>query len=272
VRRLLTGLALAAAIAAGVGPGAAKAAVAAAACPPPRDPPPVTQVKRARWLSGVLVTEYFPAPERFFTGRLVSAPGLPGRYRIDWLYSARGLAMQGQGLGRDGRMYHFAGPYSLTWRNARGEFTYPCTESPGHWTRGRPAWIGPTWLNPRGTITFPLPKAAWSNGRPQRAIPAEERPRFARGAARTLAYWRNVAVDPRLVPQGSAVFVPAYCRTPSRGWFTAADTGGAILGLHIDVYRAPPERRWDSRVLRRQKIFVVPPGRARPASVRCGAG
>jgi 3D (Asp-Asp-Asp) domain-containing protein len=64
------------------------------------------------------------------------------------------------------------------------------------------------------------------------------------------------------------VFVRAYCDTPARGWFTAADTGGAIIGYHIDVFRAPPSTPWVSRVSR-EKVYVVPPGAARPSSVHC---
>jgi len=213
-------------------------AAAHATCPPPRHPPHVTQVTRPRWLPGVLITEYYPAPERWFSDRLVRAPGLPGRHRAGWLYSARGLAMQGEGIGADGRMYHFAGPYSLTWRNAGGRNTLPCPKAPGAWTNGRPARIEPG-------------------------------ARFAPGASLSLSYWHDIAVDPRLIPHGSSVFVPAYCGTPAHGWFTAADTGGAILGFHIDVFRAPPARPWASRLLRNQKVFVVPPGRARPARVHC---
>src|SRR5262249_23888641 len=151
---------------------------------------------------------------------------------------ARGLAMQGEGVGSDGRMYHFAGPYSLTWHNASGDPTLPCPRVPGVWTNGRPAWI-------------------------------ERRARFAPGASRTLSYWHDIAVDPRLIPYGSSVFAPAYCDTPAHGWFIAADTGGAILGLHIDVFRAPPSQPWASRKLERQKIFVVPAGRTRPARIHC---
>jgi hypothetical protein len=232
-------------------------------------PPAVSAIVRPRWIASVLITEYFPAPERWFDGRLVRAPGLPGRHRVDWLYSARGLAMQGEGLGRDGRLYHFAGPYSLTWRNRRGRPTYPCRRAPGYWTNGRPAWIGSTWLNDRGRVTYPLAGGRWSDSRPARLERSPARAHFAPGAARTLAYWRNVAVDPRLIPQGSSIFVPAYCHTPSGGWFTAADTGGAIIGAHIDVFRAPPAERWRFRTLHGQKIFVVPPGFRRPAQLRC---
>ena len=45
--------------------------------------------------------------------------------------------------------------------------------------------------------------------------------------------WKNIAVDPGVIPMGSKVFVPAYC--PKHGWMVAGDTGGAIQGLHIDV-------------------------------------
>jgi 3D (Asp-Asp-Asp) domain-containing protein len=212
--------------------------IAHAACPPPRQPPPVTQIVHPRWVPGVLITEYYPAPERWFSDRLVRAPGLHGRHRAGWLYSARGLAMQGEGIGSDGRMYHFAGPYTLNWRNAKGRDTFPCPKVPGVWTNGRPAWLEPG-------------------------------ARFAPGASRTLAYWHNVAVDPRLIPYGSSVFLRAYCDTPARGWFRAADTGGAILGFHIDVFRAPPAKAWASRKLDRQKVFVVPPGYSRPRRVKC---
>src|SRR5579884_4055433 len=41
------------------------------------------------WLSKVNITEYWPVPESWFVGALVTAPGLPGKHRIDWLYSAQ---------------------------------------------------------------------------------------------------------------------------------------------------------------------------------------
>jgi hypothetical protein len=238
-------------------------------CPRAARVAPVRTIVRPRWLSGVLITEYFPAPERWFGGRLVRVGGLAGRHRVDWLYSARGLAMQGEGIGRDGRLYRFAGPYSLTWRNGRGAPTYPCSRAPGFWSNGRPAWIGPTWLNRRGQVTYPLGVGGWSNGSPARVERPPAAAQFTAGASLPLSYWHDVAVDPRLIPRGSSVFVPAYCHTPSHGWFTAADTGGAIIGPHIDIFRAPPHKPWDSTVLRRQKIFVVPPGHDRPAQLRC---
>jgi 3D domain-containing protein len=257
----------ASAAAAFVSPGEAHAR--ASSCPPPIKLPPVKTITRPRWLTGVLITEYFPAPERWFDGRLVRAPGLGGLHPVDWLYGPRGLAMQGEGIGRDGRLYHFAGPYTLTWRDALGRLTYPCVHAPGYWSEGRPAWIGPTWLSRGGTVTYPLSRGGWSNGPPARLDRTTGNATFAPGASLSLAYWHDVAVDPRLIPRGSSIFVRAYCGTPSDGWFTAADTGGAIIGRHIDVFRAPPATPWNSRLLRGEKIFIVPPGFARPASVAC---
>jgi 3D (Asp-Asp-Asp) domain-containing protein len=39
-----------------------------------------------------------------------------------------------------------------------------------------------------------------------------------------------VAVDPRVIPLGSKLYIPGY------GWGVAADTGGAIVGNKIDVW------------------------------------
>jgi hypothetical protein len=221
------------------------AAAAALGCPPPPPaPPPVRQISQPRWLSETVITEYWPSPERWFGGPLVRAPGIPGRHRWAWLYGARGLPMEGEGIATDGRVYHFAGPYDIGWLNAFGAPTTPCRHSAGYWTNGRPA-----------RLSSPV------------------RARFAPGHSRTLAYWRSAAVDRRLIPFGSRIFVPAYCRTPAHGWLVARDTGGAIIGPHIDVYRPPPAARppgihWGT-LLRGQKIFVVPPGTTPKRTPRC---
>lgn len=39
-----------------------------------------------------------------------------------------------------------------------------------------------------------------------------------------------VAVDPRVIPLGSRLYIPGY------GWAVAADTGGAIVGNKIDLW------------------------------------
>jgi 3D (Asp-Asp-Asp) domain-containing protein len=206
---------------------------------PPRPPATTHRIIQPRWLSGAVVTEYYPIREAWFRGRLVHAPGLSGRHREDWLYGPHGVVMNGEGLGADGRFYHFAGPYDAPWVNRFGVVTLPCWN--GTWTDGEPAWLSVAW---------------W------------QRVRFARGRSRALPFWHTVAVDPAVIPLGSRVFIPAYCDTPAHGWFTALDTGGAIIAYHFDVYRPPPATL-ELRALRNQKVFVVPPGRTPRSHVGC---
>ena len=231
----------------------------AAGCPPGTAPHPGRErvLVRPQWLGKTVVTEYWPAPERWFVGRAVAAPSLPGRHRVDWLYSARGLPMEGDGVGLDGRRYHFGGPWHLAWVNATGKRTRPCNT--GFWTNGRPFWPAFGWRNAAGAVTVPLPAGGWSNGEPARRIPPPANLRFLRGPSLSLRYWRSVAVDPHLIPLGSRIFIRTLCKTPSRGWVVAADTGGNVIsGHHIDVYRPPPPTPDAGQMLTGQRIFVIP--------------
>ncbi len=241
----------------GVGATSSGRAVSAG-CPPQPAPAKVRRITRPRWLSDTVVTEYFPVREAWFSGRAVRASGIPGRHRADWLYGPHGVAMNGEGIGLDGHVYHFAGPYDLGWVNETGAPTKGCWN--GRWSAGRPTWLDLGWRNARGGVTFPLAGGGWSNEPAARTIVPEAQPRFAPGSSLPLAYWKRVAVDPRLIPLGSRVFIPAYCRTPARGWFVAGDTGGAIIARHVDVFRSPPASLAETRALRGQKIFVLPPG------------
>jgi hypothetical protein len=270
VRRLLVTLGLLLALAAGGSGPAPGARLSARGCPPLPPPQRVHRITRPRWLPGTIVTEYWPAPERWFAGKLVPAPGLAGRHRVDWLYGAHGLPMEGEGVGRDGLLYHFAGPYDLSWVNRSGRTTLPCWN--GSWTNGSPAWLDLGWRTIHGTVTFPLARGGWSSGRPGRLVRPPAVPRFAPGRSRTLTYWKSVAVDPQLIPLGSRIFVAAYCSTPAHGWLVAADTGGAIIARHLDVYRPPPASTSDGRMLRGQRVFVVPPGFPMPKRPRCSVG
>ena len=225
-------------------------------------------ITRPRWISPTLVTEYYPIRESWFVGKAVQVPGLAGRHRVDWLFGPHGVAMNGEGLGSDGRFYHFAGPYSMGWVDAAGHATLPCWS--GTWTKGKAASLAFGWRNRRGQVTFPLSAGGWSNGAAARYLAPPAGLRFGVGRAHDLPFWHTVAVDPRVIPLGSRVFVPAYCETPARGWFRALDTGGAIIGFHLDVYRAPPPTL-ELRALRGQHVYVVPPGSALPrrAHARC---
>lgn len=67
-------------------------------------------------------------------------------------------------------------------------------------------------------------------------------------------------VDPRVIPLGSRVYVPAYRADGHGGWFIAADTGGAINGHHIDVYRPPAASSPDpGQFFGAQRIYVIKP-------------
>ena len=82
---------------------------------------------------------------------------------------------------------------------------------------------------------------------------------FAPGSSQPLHPYGTIAVDPDLIPAGSRIYVPAY-RKVNGGWFTATDTGGAIIGRHIDVYRPPTGSIDDGgRYLTHQRVYVKPP-------------
>lgn len=230
----------------------AKACTSRCSDPPREASDPISH---SEWLSGVLVTEYYPAPERWFTGRRVRAPGLSGRYPVDWLYSAHGLAMEGDGITASGRLAHIEVPGVMHWINTRGHQTRPA--GLGRWNDGSPFWLRGGWRNRSGAVTYPLADGGWSNGRGGR--PRRYGVTFAPGASLPLRYYHSIAVDPKLIPEDSRVYVPAY-RPINGGWFVAQDTGGAIKGRHIDVYRPPPTSPSDlGRYMTHQRIYVVPP-------------
>ena len=223
-----------------------------------KSPPPVPEqpISHRQWLGGVTITEYYPAPERWFIGRRVQAPGLAGRYAADWLYSARGLAMEGDGVDLHGRRVHIAALGSTGWVNAAGRPTVPVCL--GKWTHGSPVWLIGGWRNRRGAVTFPLSTGAWSNGRGSRELPYGG-VTFAPEPSKPLRYYHSIAVDPRLIPLGSRVYIPAY-RDIGGGWFLAQDTGGAIKGRHIDIYRPAPASPDDlGRYFTQERILVIPP-------------
>jgi 3D (Asp-Asp-Asp) domain-containing protein len=233
---------------------ASKPAPATSHCPKRPVQHPIT---RPRWLNGVEITEYFSVPERWFVGRRVSAPGIPGRHRVDWLYSARGVSMEGDGVGLDGRHYHFDAPGDSGWINAAGARTR-AGACASRWSRGMPVWLEGGWRNRAGEVTFPLERGGWSRGPGVRSIPYAG-VTFAPGSSQPLREYHNVAVDPGLIPTGSRIYIPAY-RAINGGWFTASDTGGAIIGRHIDVYRPPTASIDDGgRYLTRQRVYVKPP-------------
>lgn len=187
---------------------------------------------------------------------------------MDWLYSAWGMSMEGDGVSLSGKRFHIHKLGSQGWVRRSGKRTRPTRSG---WSNGSPYWRDIGWRNRRGRVTYPLRGGGWSNGRSRR----HKKPKgitFKPGPSRPLKYWRSVAVDPKLIPMRSRVYVPAYRNRPGGGCMRAQDVGGAIQGRHIDVYRPAPKRRGGARSHRGKRIYVVPPGkrpgRKAPARLR----
>ncbi len=221
-------------------------------------PRPPSKKSGGTWLGGFTITEYWPAPESWFVGRLVRTPGLAGEHRVDWLYSATGVSMNGEGIGLDGRMYHIDSLGNGGWVTAGGEPTSPFDG----WAAGAPYWrAGGYWRSRTGAVTFPLAAGGWSAGAGGRYVPLEG-VTFAGGPSLPLHYYESIAVDPGVIPLGSHVYIPAYRRDGHGGWFLAQDTGGAINGAHIDVYRPPPaDPAASGQYLIKQRVLVIKPHR-----------
>jgi len=226
------------------------ATIAAAPQPKPKPKPKAKPKRKAKpktavatngltggaWYHRVSLTEYWPAPESWFVGAFVQAPGLAGLHRIDWLYSAMGVSMEGEGIGLDGELYHIDSMGSGGWVTVAGE----STSAADGFDAGPPYWrAGGYWSTAAKTVTFPLAAGGWSAGTGQTYVPLNG-VTFAPGASLPLRYYQSIAVDPNVIPLGSKVYIPAYAHDGHGGWFVAQDTGGAIRGRHFDIFRPPP--------------------------------
>jgi 3D (Asp-Asp-Asp) domain-containing protein len=218
-------------------------------------------IRKPRWLGHVAITEYYPVPEKWFVGEKVSAPGLSGQHRIDWLYSARGVSMEGDGIDLDGNQVHIDELGDGGWVDERGNDTD--SDGHGHWINGGPFWrAGAYWKSADGFVTFPLEAGGWFRGAGQDYVDPPG-VTFAPGPSRPLRPYRSIAVDPDLIALGSKVFIPQY--RSHGGWFVAQDTGGAIQGRHVDVFRTPPASIDDTgQYFSGARVYVVPPEKRRP--------
>lgn len=215
----------------------------------------VSVVKKPAWMPKMMVTEYYPARESWFDGKRIKTPGISGRNsKIDWLYSAVGMSMEGDGLGTDGNRYHIANLGRGGWIGRDGK-----AADWGSSNRNRsPFWRSSGyWRNENKRVTFPLEDGGWYRGEGKRWIP-EKGITFGRGPSRPLRYYRSVAVDPNLIPMKSLVWVGRYSSINGDGWFRADDVGGAIDGRHIDVYRKPPKALGQAGSYPNQRLYVVP--------------
>lgn len=220
------------------------------------------KLKHSGWVKRVDVSEYYSTPEKWFDGKRVKARGLEGRHRVDWLYSAHGVSMQGDGIGLDGRHYHINKIGSQGWVQKNGK---PTTASRG-FPEGPPYWRAVGWRNRKGGVTYPKLGGGWSNHRATRKISAKGIT-FAEGSSLRLQPWRTLATDPSYIPTGSWVWIPAYRHKPTNGWFRARDVGGAIRGKHVDAYRPPPAHEGGADYYPDQRVYVVLPGDRMPGSL-----
>ena len=147
--------------------------------------------------------------------------------------------MEGSGVGLDGRYYGIANTGRGRWVNAAGRRTVP-SACASRWSAGEPVWLEGGWRNAHGAVTFPLEGGGWSHGRGRRELPYRGVTFSARPRPRMRPY-RTVAVDPRLIPLGSRILIPAYRRI-NGGWFVAADTGGRSSGA-TSTSTDPPRAR-----------------------------
>ena len=73
-----------------------------------------------------------------------------------------------------------------------------------------------------------------------------------------------------MIPLGSKVFIQRYRAKRGGGCMKAIDTGGAITGKHIDVYRKAPDEPGGGGYYEGRRIYVVPKGdRAPKTAPRC---
>jgi 3D (Asp-Asp-Asp) domain-containing protein len=153
---------------------------------------------------------------------------------------------------------HIANLGAVGWVNSAGKSTVP-PPCGIRWSHGPPAWRAGGWRNRAGHVTYPLAAGGWSDGAGH-WVGGYGGATFAVGPSLALTYYHSVAVDPNLIPRGSRIFIPAY-RKFDGGWFVAQDTGGAIIGRHIDVYRPPTSRPFGTGRLRlHERVYVIPPG------------
>jgi len=202
----------------------------------PRPSPPSVHAK-GNWLTGY-DHEYWRSPESWFVGRMVKARGLPACTGSTGCTPHRGVSMEGTDR-LDGRQYHIQG-------SARGWVTRWRLHLTGRRLVGRRSVLAARAGTgvPRQGGDLPLTPAAGPTGRVPRTSRCAMSPsrRVPRCRCTTTSRSRSTRA---LIPLGSRVYVPPTARTDMAAGY-CQDTGGAITGHHIDVYRTPPASPLDT--------------------------
>ena len=192
----------------------------------------VPSASAATSLGDFQLTYYWFAAESTFAGAKISAPGIAGTYREDFLYSAGGVPMEGTGTADSKAHVHYAGTHGGYWVTKAGVRTDP---SEGGWSKGAPYWRDGGWRNEAGGVTFQRADGTWVNG-PKVGAKRPYHDLFDAGVGTNVTEWKSIATDLGVIPRGTNVYVPQLAGSPAHGCFRADDTGGAIIGTHIDVF------------------------------------
>ena len=203
---------------------------------PPPPPPPASHVLTRPAVDTEHARRAVLARASSGSAALVRVTGIPGRHPRTGCSAPR-VADAGRGHRVERPRLSLPGPYDLGWVNRMGRRTAPCTR-PGLWT----------------TAAVP------ALGAGSRAVRT--------GHSRTLVYWKSAAVDRRVIPFGSRIFMQALCSTPAPAGLSPRHRG-AIGGAHIDIYRPPPAQLSGGAVLRGQAMLVVPPPARQRRMPRC---
>lgn len=83
----------------------------------------------------------------------------------------------------------------------------------------------------KGTTSYKLSGSNYSSSGKKLAVSATAYSGGGITATGTRARWGVIAVDPRVIPYGTKVYIPQFNMT-----FTAEDCGGGIKGNKIDIY------------------------------------
>lgn len=68
----------------------------------------------------------------------------------------------------------------------------------------------------------------------------------------TVPTWGTIAVDPKVIPYGSRVYIPKYDKT-----FIASDCGGGIVGNRIDIFVGTESRAYRLGVIKDLEIIIL---------------
>ena len=210
-------------------------------------------------LGNFQVTYYWFAAESGFVGKPLPAPGVAGTYREDFLYSARGVPMEGTGTALSSAHIHYAGTHGGYWVNKAGKKTVPSVNG---WSNGAPFWRDGGWRNASGGVTYQRADGSWVNGPKVGAKPLPYHDLFGPNPGTDVTEWLSIATDLRVIPRGTRVYVPRLAGSPAHGCFRADDTGGAIIGQHIDVFI--PQTNTFSGLPTSSEVQTLAPGEACP--------